>query len=63
MNKLYTFFTGAFLLLAGSNASAHPGHEVTGIVAQTGHSFSPAEYVIGTILVSYLIYQLIKKTP
>ena len=62
MNKFYNFFTGALLSLLGSNAFAHPGHEVTGIIGQTGHSFSLADYMIGTMLVSYLIYKLIKKT-
>lgn len=63
MNKLYTFFTAALLALAGSNASAHPGHEVTGVLGQVGHSFSLADYIVGATLVSYLIYKLIKKTP
>ena len=62
MNKLYSFFTGALLALTGSNASAHPGHEVTGVIGQTGHSFSLVGYIVGTMLISYLIYKLIKNT-
>ena len=62
MKNLQTFITGSLLYIAGSNAIAHPGHEVAGILGQAAHSFSLMDFVVGSALISYLIYQIIKKT-
>ena len=60
MKKLIILFTSTFCYIGSSLALAHPGHEVAGMIGQAGHAFTSADYFLGALLVSVVVYQIIR---
>jgi hypothetical protein len=61
MKKLLTLFTSALCCVSSNFALAHPGHQVDGMIGQAGHAFTSVDYFLGALLVSVVIYQIIRR--
>jgi hypothetical protein len=60
MKKLITLFTSALLYTGNNLVLAHPGHQVDTMVGQAAHAFTSVDYFLGALLVSVVVYQIIR---
>lgn len=61
MKKLLTLFTSAICYTGNNLALAHPGHQVDSMVGQAAHAFTSVDYLLGVLIVSVVVYQIIRR--